>query len=106
MTYGLLAKVVNRTTIRVDPMRVQVRHGPLPWKRTPVVPAKPIDQLYLVRVEGERKSGFSLVARCHNRTSVELAAGIPSDEMGRYMEQRLESWMGIEDVPVQREWKG
>jgi hypothetical protein len=35
-----------------------------------------------------------------------VAAGISDDRVARYLEQRLESWAQIEDVPVEGEYNG
>ena len=108
VTYGLLARMVNRTTLRVDPMRIEVHHGPLFWPGPAVTPTQTVDQLYVVQgVKGkEGATGYSLVARLQNRTSVELVKGVPTDLQARYIEQRLESWMGIDDVAVEGEYSG
>jgi len=108
MTYGLLARMVNRTTLRVDPMRIEVHHGPLFWPRPAVTPTQNVDQLYVVRGATRKQgaTGYTLVARLQNRTSVELVKGVPTDVQARYIEQRLESWMGIDDVAVEGEYSG
>jgi hypothetical protein len=54
--YGWLAYLVNRTTVRVDAMRVSVRHGPLPWLGSKDVERADIDGVVSERVINDSDS--------------------------------------------------
>lgn len=108
VTYTLVATVVNRSRVEIDGSHVRVTHGPLPWGGPAPIPVHAVDQFYLVRQTGKNgsTSGFDLVARRVDRTSEKVLGGLESDVQGRYLEQRLEAHLGLEDVAVEGEYNG
>ena len=106
MTYWLLALVLNHTTVAIHTAHVEVTHGPLPWRSPDPVPVENIDQLYVVQRIGKNQRSYSVVARRTDRTSVHLLSGLTRDVQARFLEQRIEGYLGLTDQPVAGEYTG
>lgn len=106
VTYFTLATAINHSTITLDDTHLRIAHGPLPWRAPDPVPLRSIDQLYLTQRLQKNQRTFTLVARRLDRTSVELLSGLPRDEQARFLEQRIESHLGIPDRAVEGEYTG
>lgn len=59
ITYTALAKIFNRTKIRVDAKRITVKHGPFKWIGNMEVHTTAIEQLYVHEVEPTFRSARS-----------------------------------------------
>lgn len=106
VTYLLVARALNQSTITIDASHLRVSHGPLPWPAPNPLPVRSIDQLYLVQRDGKNARTFTLVARLLDRTSVELLSSLPDDRQPRFMEQRIEAFLGLADQQVEGEYSG
>ena len=106
VTYSLVATVVNYTEIRVSEVHLEVTHGPLPWRGPQPMPSRAIDQFYLVQDVQKSSRTYSLVARRKDQTSEQLLTNLSDDTQARYMERRLEAWLGITDQAVDGEYTG
>jgi hypothetical protein len=106
MWYTPLAHILNKTHFIVSRGMIEVRHRPLPWPGNKKLIIKNIKQLYVrekVRiVEGERRSQefYYEVRAILRRRHVTLYGPLQSSEQAFYIEQKIEEYLGIEDVPV------
>lgn len=104
ITYYTICGFVNRTRVTLDRDRLTVRHGPLPWPGNRDVPISRIRQLYTEQQVHSSRNGthltYRLSAVMDDGSSLKLLSGIDSAEVPRYLEQELESRMGIVNVPV------
>lgn len=104
ITYYTICGFVNRTTVHLDGERLTVRHGPLPWPGNRDIPVSSIRQLYTEQQVHRGKNGthftYRLSAVLDDGSSLKLLSGIDSADVPRYLEQELESRMGIVNVPV------
>lgn len=96
--YDYLAHRINRTEIEVTASRIIVRHGPLPYRPRIELLRERIAQLY---VEPRREDGvtYALVAVETSGGRVPLVR-LASVTRAFYLEQQLESRLGIDDRPV------
>lgn len=101
--YWSIATLLNRTTIRVDRHGIAVRHGPLPWPGSREIPVPDVLQLYVeprvVRGKNTTRTVYDLNAVLRSG-SITLVSGIEDARSARFLEHRIEGWLGIVDRPV------
>ncbi len=109
LTYSVLAGLLNTTRITVRSGRIQVRHGPVPWRGNLERYTSELEQLYVVRRHSRAQKHnsvvgmFDLMALGSDQTAFHLVRGLPNLEMARYIERAIEQRLGIEDRPVNAE---
>lgn len=102
LTYATLAGFWNRTTVAVSPEGVSVRHAPLPWAGNRTLPAAEIAQVYCQEEAGGDAStgGCSVNAVTRDGRKVRILSGLEEGDQALFLEQLIESRLGIEDRPV------
>ncbi len=104
LTWYALATLLNKTRIQVRSGWLEVQHGPVPWPRPPKLAVSSLDQLYAVLKRGNKGSrSYELHARQKDGTGHKLLGNLPSPDLVRFLEQRLESHLDIEDRPIANE---
>lgn len=103
VSWWTLARLVNHTELRLRGGSLEVRHGPLPWPAPPRLPTASLDQIYAAVVIGKNTRAYQLHARQKDASVYKLVGGLPRPEMARYLEQRIEAWLELEDRPVDGE---
>ena len=108
--YSALAGLLNVSTIKVNHETMVVRYGPLPWLGGKTVRVADIRQLYVEAAErsnrGSNWKSFRLCGIDINGNKVDLDKRIKSADVGFYMEQEIEKFLGIADQPVKGEYRG
>lgn len=105
LTYYVLAGYMNKTRIYVDQMQIVIRHGPLPWFGNRTVDAGEVKQIYVKEhVSRSRRGGatvtFAVHMLTHGQRNVKLLSGLPNSEQALFIEQEIEKFLRIQDVPV------
>lgn len=106
LTYSTLTGFLNRTKITVRNGTLSLRHGPLPWAGNRSIAVDEIDQLYCQQVVSTRSNNsspaitYAVFARTKNGAALKLLSGIPEADQALFIEQAIETRVGIEDVPV------
>lgn len=107
MGYLCLAGFLNRTTIAVSRDRIEIAHRPLRWFGAKTLATRDVAQLYCERVEYRGKRGVSRSYRVNVVTpdgrKVELIQGLEGEDQARFLENRIERFLGIADTPVSGE---
>jgi hypothetical protein len=107
LTYAAVAMLLNTTTITAQHGTLQVTHGPLPAPGTLRLPTDRLAQLYTMRHVSHTRNGTSIAyelrAKVRDGTDVKLIGGLEKPEQAVYIEQQIESFLGIVDHPVQGE---
>jgi hypothetical protein len=108
MALGLL---LNRTTIRVEGLRLQVSHGPIWWPGKRDIPTKDLDQLYCEEYVAYKSNDMPVYrlrihAICKDGAKIKLVPGMEDAGQALYLEQLLEKQLGIVDRPVSGEYRG
>jgi len=106
--YYLIATYKNTTTILVDHKSLNVEHHPLPWPGKRTISTTDLTQLYLKQTKGwsvndEVTYLYELRAKLKNDKDVKLIGGLISEEVGHFLEEQIENYLGIVDEPVQGE---
>ena len=102
--YSALAGLFNRTRVSVDRKGLSVRHGPLPWPGNVEVDSAQVDQLFLksriVRNKNSSSTVYDLKVLDKQGRETTLYKGARDDRAARYLEHRIEGWLGLVDRPV------
>ncbi len=108
--YTAVAGFVNKTVVDVGARVLTVRHGPLPWPGNTEVRSHDLDQLFLgMRVERGKNSSrtvYDLKALLKSGRELVVCKGLTDARSARYLEHRVEGWLGLEDRPVAGEHLG
>ena len=107
LTYYVVAGWVNRTHILVNRGQIAVRHGPIPWIGNTDLAVSALKQLYATEKRslfgrGNPETYVVNAITQHGRT-IPLVSGLATREQALYIEQEIEKYLGIEDIPVKGE---
>jgi len=107
--YYTLAGYLNKTYVRADWSTLSVRHAPLPWFGNRTLDARDIKQIYVKEHisrsrHGSTSTTFEVHALTHSGKNLKLLAGLPNSEQALFIEQEIEKFLHIEDVPVRGEY--
>ena len=112
LLYLAAAQAFNEHRIRVDAARLEVGQGPLPWKGSRKLDASDIIQLFSTRHEqrtqvdkdGSRRvdvrSYYRLSAKTRSSGRVTILSALRDPLQALWLEQEIESLLGIADQPV------
>jgi len=103
LTYGFLVVALNVTTIQADGEHLTIRRGPLPVWGNRQVPVRELEQLYCLQVvrrssRGRSRQRYALYAMARGREQLLFDFDAPTPAV--YVEERLEHYLGIQDVPM------
>ncbi len=108
--YTALAGFLNKTVVSVSGTGIAVTHGPLPWRGNVKVPASGLSQLFVqtrvVRSKNSSRTVYDLHAELGSGEQVTLCRAMADLASARYLEHRVEGWLGIEDRAVPGEHLG
>jgi len=104
LTYCVIASLLNTTRITVAPRALEVRHGPIPWRGNAVFERSQVEQLFCKRKETRGKHGphvtYELWLSLRGPRAVKLVSNGLEEEQVLYLEQRIESVLGLSDRPM------
>lgn len=108
LTYGVLCSFFNRTRVQFDRSQVEISHGPLPspGHNQLCLDSADLDQVFVVeqrRSKGSRS--YEVCALLKNGSRVKLLGSLQQLERALYLEQQLESYLGIRDRAVAGEFR-
>lgn len=110
ITYSGLANVLNATTLAVSHGTFTITHAPIPWRAPTPFHTWELQQLYTKQHVSHGKNSttttYSLDAVMQDGRTRRLVSGLESADQGRFLEQRLEQYIGIIDSNVIGEVKG
>lgn len=109
LTYSTLAGFLNRSVLEVTPQKLSVWHEPLPWMGNKTIETLMIKQVYCSEKihQGSRSTSLTYDLNLVTREGKieKLLTGLDEPEIGLFIEQQIESWLNIADVPVAGEIK-
>lgn len=104
LTYSTIAGFVNRTVLNVSKEFISIVHRPLPWLGNKTIPGYSITQLYVEEVVRTTRRGASVSYRLNAITNenkkVKLASNLDSHDTAIFLEQEIESYLGLQDRKV------
>lgn len=110
LTYYTVAGFLNKTRITLNTAEMRIRHYPLPWFGSKILPRQEINQLFCEeKMSRNRNNGmsysYSLSAVMSGGKRLKLISGLDNPEDALFLEQRIESHLGIADKPVAGEMR-
>jgi hypothetical protein len=110
ITYSGLANVLNATSVTVGQGMFTITHAPIPWPKPAPFHTWELQQLYtkrhISRGRNSTTTTYSLDAVMQDGRSRTLVSGLENADQGRFLESRLEQYIGIMDSKVIGEVKG
>lgn len=109
LNYYVIAGWFNRTHVQVSDGKIIIFHEPLPWYGDMELYTNELKQLYTKKkIYGGEVGPYTLyevhVLTTHGR-DIKLLRGLETSEQARYIEQKIEKYLHIEDRPVKDEDK-
>ncbi len=106
--YYALAKIFNSTRIIVTSDQIRVIHGPLPMLKNLLIKKEDVAQLYVTRQDVFHYyyrifPTYQVNVILKNRQVITLVSKLDTPAQGRFIEQKIEQFFNIEDVPVEGE---
>lgn len=106
--YYLLASYKNQTTISLTNKTLSIKHAPIPWIGNRDISSSNLVQLYvrqgkMVGTIFNPRYLYDLRAKLNNGRDINLVGNLASKEVGHFLEQQVESYLGIVDKPIQGE---
>jgi hypothetical protein len=101
MTYGTLARFLDRITVQVKQGQLKIRQRPLPCGHEKCLSATDIEQIYCK--ESILSRSYEAYAVLRRGRKIKLLSNLPKPEQALYIEQELERSLGIQDRPVHGE---
>jgi predicted Zn finger-like uncharacterized protein len=104
IAYMAIAGFVNTTRVRVGMGEISIAHGPLPWRGNRTLETASIAQLYTKENLSRNRRSSSLTYEVHAATrdgrSVKLLSGLETSEQALFLEQEIERYLQIKNIPV------
>ncbi|MGL1921446.1 MAG: hypothetical protein OCD03_10525 [Hyphomicrobiales bacterium] len=109
LIYACAASWLNKTDIFVSQSLMEVRIGPLPWRGNLKATTEQIEQFYIVKKITKNKNTtkirFTVMFKAIERERA-LIKGIEIFENAKFIEQKIEQYLGIENIAVENETDG
>lgn len=108
LLYYSLCGFLNKTLIRADWENLTIKHYPLPWKGNRIIPRQDIKQLYVKQIEVRSRGSLSITYEVHLLTQssrdIKLLSNLPNKEQAAFIEQEVEKYLQIQNIPVRGEY--
>lgn len=106
--YYSLAKLLNTTRISVSHDDIRVSHSPIPFGKNIFLKKEELTQLYVTQHRiGHRyylyATTYQINAILTNKEVITLVKGLHLPEQGRFIENKIEDFLGITDIHVEGE---
>lgn len=109
LTYVVLAGFFNQTDIRLNGREIRVRHYPLPWPGNRVIEVGRLAQVFCEEKYSQTRHGSSTTYNVSlvftDDTRLSMITGLDAMEEALYIEQQIESRLGITDRAVAGEMR-
>lgn len=113
LLYYVLTVLFNTTYVIVSQRELSIEHRPLrtPFYSNRYIPTRDIDQIFVEKYAAGKTNGktnyaFAVQAILPGGKRVKLVKGLKNADQALYIEQEVESFLRIQDEPVDEEWKG
>ena len=108
LTWTALAGLLNHTRLEVERGVMRVHHGPLPWPGNRELQVGEIDQFFCDESVHRGKNSTTYTYNLHvilksGGQRLKLIGRLEKPEQALFLEHRLETFLGIVDVPISGE---
>ena len=106
--YYALARILNATKIIVTNDQIRVLHGPVPLLKNLIIKKENVAQLYVTRQNVFHHyyrifTSYQVNVILKNKEVITLVSKLDTLTQGHFIEQKIEYFFNIEDVPVEGE---
>lgn len=102
--YLLAAGWMNKTDIFVNKQLMEIKHSPVPWMGNKKLDATTLTQFYVHKSVATNDGRTTVTYEVHylqkGQQSAKLIAGLAEREQAVFIEQKIENYLGIIDVPI------
>ena len=109
ITYFALAGFYNKTLVLAGEGKLTIQHVPLPWPGNRVLQAADLTQLYseerVIRTRNGTQMKYQLNAITRGNKKIALLSNLTAPDQVRFLEHKLEEYLGIADIPVEGEMR-
>ena len=106
LTYYVVAGFMNRTEIACDGSTLSVRHFPLPWPGALTLRCADAEQFFTVEhIGSEGSRSYEVCAVLRDGRKVEVLGSLTNPGEALFLEQTLESYLGLENRAVAGEYR-
>ena len=102
--YASLISLFNRSVLQVSKSEMRIEHGPLPYAHSKTFDSTNVKQIYVKLVQVGRSTSFIVYILTKNNLH-EGFLTLSNGELGLYLEEEIERFLGIEDQVVRGEWR-
>ncbi len=113
LLYYIITAIFNTTFITADAYHLRIEHRPLkvPFYPHQDFPVGEIEQMYVNKYIKSKTNGnpdyaYAVEAILKNKSHIRLVKGLQYPDQALYIEQEVERFLNIKDLPVEEEWKG
>lgn len=102
LAYAVLTLLLNRSVVLVDRGVLIVSHGPLPWPGA-TLSSDDVEQIFCTQTrkrDSDAQPSFNVQARLKNGSVKNLLSNVTASEDALYLEQAVERYLRIRDMPV------
>jgi len=105
VTYYTLAGFLNRTIVKIGNGQLEIWHHPLPWRGEKRFSTSDVEQIYCKEnvshsSDGTTAQSYEVYTILHQGQREKLVTGLKEPQQALYIEQELEQFLYIQDVPV------
>jgi len=108
LIYFVVALFINSTVFKTSQHEIVVKSGPLPWKGNLTIASGEIVQLYCVEKISHRKNSSSahyrVEAVLQGNSRRTIVSGLTDADQALFIEQQIEKYLNLRDVPVVGEY--
>jgi hypothetical protein len=110
LAYGFIANLLNKTHIYVSEGMISIRKKPLPWFGNTDIDSSDVKQLFSKEVVTHSKNSthiyYEVQVITNSGRDIKLVGRLDTSEQALYIEQQIEKYLRIEDMPIQGEFGG
>jgi hypothetical protein len=109
LIYMGIAYRINKTIIKIENSILSIKFAPLIWPGEILINVTEILQLYVQKKEYQNKKNttytYNIVALQKDNRSTTLLKMITEPDIAKCIEQQIEKYLGIKDIPIAGEYK-
>jgi hypothetical protein len=107
ITYTAVAGFLNRTTVTVGQGKLTIQHAPLYWPGNRTVASNDVTQLFTEERVARSRNGtrvrYQLSMITRDDKKVRLISNLDEPDKARFLERKIEEYLGIENRTVEGE---
>ncbi len=108
LMYFAVCGLINKTVISTSRREITIKHQPLPWSGNRTIHRNEIEQLFVLqRIHSGKNTTtitYDIQAIISGNKAINLVKGLETPEEAKFIENKIEHFLQIEDKPVKGEF--